>query len=106
MTYRIDCQHIPEATMIIFFVLGNKKPCHQIIQTKAKTKKAEDITLLELKEYEKEIKINDYIFDNELSHCIVNTYELKDWVVLNNLIGDKVKITIVFYPYERIYSID
>ena len=33
-------------------------------------------------------------FDNELSHAIVNTYELKEWIVLNERIGDRVKLII------------
>src|SRR3989338_10170770 len=36
-----------------------------------------EITLAELKKYETSIKVRNYIFDNELSHTIVNTYELK-----------------------------
>jgi hypothetical protein len=54
----------------------------------------DEITLKELKKYETSIKIRDYIFDNELSHTIVNTYELKEWIVLNERIGDRVKLII------------
>ena len=53
----------------------------------SKTKSFDNYTLAELKEHEKDIKIRDLIYDNELSHCIVNTYELKEWIVLNELIG-------------------
>ena len=52
------------------------------------------ITMEELENYQTSISIYDYLFDNELQHCIVNTYELKEWVVLNSLIGDKVKMII------------
>ncbi|MBX4204798.1 MAG: hypothetical protein KW788_01255 [Candidatus Doudnabacteria bacterium] len=58
------------------------------------SKKINEITLKEIKKYETTIKIRDYIFDNELSHTIVNTYELKEWVVLNERIGDRVKLII------------
>lgn len=57
-------------------------------------KRIDEITLDELKKYETSIKIRNYIFDNELSHTIVNTYELKEWVVLNGRIGDRVKLII------------
>lgn len=52
------------------------------------------ITLGELEKYKTKINIHDHIFDNELSHAIVNTYELKEWVVLNERIGDRVKLII------------
>jgi len=52
------------------------------------------ITMRELEQFPSNISIYDYLFDNELSHCVVNTYELKEWVVLNKLIGDKVRIII------------
>ena len=53
-----------------------------------------DITLGELFPYEGEIKIRDYLFDDELSHVVVNTYELKEWIVLNERLGDKVRLII------------
>lgn len=53
-----------------------------------------NITLGELEKYKTKINIYDYLFDNELSHTIVNTYELKEWIVLNERIGDKVKMII------------
>ena len=43
-------------------------------------------------------------YDNELSHCIVNTYELKEWIVLNELIGQKVKMIIP--PVENVNNKD
>lgn len=52
------------------------------------------ITIGKLEKYKTKINIRDYIFDNELSHAIVNTYELKEWVVLNERIGNKVKMII------------
>lgn len=54
----------------------------------------EDITIGELEKYKTKINLHDYIFDNELSHTIVNTYELKEWIVLNERLGDKVKLII------------
>ena len=53
-----------------------------------------NITLGELEKYKTKINIRNYLFDNELSHTIVNTYELKEWIVLNERIGDKVKMII------------
>lgn len=52
------------------------------------------ITLGDLERFPTKTKIKDYLFDNELSHCIVTTYELKEWLVLNERIGDKVKTII------------
>jgi hypothetical protein len=55
----------------------------------------DDITMRELEEHTSgDISIYDYLFDNELSHCIVNTFELKEWVVLDKRIGDKVRLII------------
>ena len=70
----------------------------------SKAKSFDNYTLAELKEYEKDIKIRDLIYDNELSHCIVNTYELKEWIVLNELIGQKVKMIIP--PVENVNNKD
>jgi hypothetical protein len=53
-----------------------------------------EVTVGELEKHKTKISLRDYIFDNELSHTIVNTYELKEWVVLNERIGDKVKLII------------
>lgn len=63
-------------------------------------KNIHSITMEELEKYKTSMSIYDYLFDNELSHCIVNTYELKEWVVLNTLIGDKVKTIIP--PVENV----
>lgn len=52
------------------------------------------ITIGKLEKHKTRINIHDYIFDNELSHAIVNTYELKEWIVLNERIGNKVKMII------------
>lgn len=65
-----------------------------IINTFYSNKIFNEITLEELEKYKTDININDYLFDNELSHCIVATYELKEWIVLNERIGDKVKTII------------
>jgi len=53
-----------------------------------------EITVGELEKHKTKISLYDYIFDNELSHTIVNTYELKEWIVLNERIGDRVKLII------------
>jgi hypothetical protein len=52
------------------------------------------ITLGELEAHKTKHSIRNHLCDNELSHCIVNTYELKEWVVLNRRIGDRVKMII------------
>lgn len=38
--------------------------------------------------------LEQFFTDDELAHCVVGTYELKEWQVLNYLIGDKVKCII------------
>lgn len=53
-----------------------------------------EITAGELEKHKTKLSLHDYIFDNELSHAIVNTYELKEWIVLNERIGDRVKLII------------
>lgn len=53
-----------------------------------------EITVGELEKHQTELSLHDYIFDNELSHTVVNTYELKEWIVLNERIGDRVKLII------------
>ena len=70
----------------------------EIIDSFYSNKNFKDITLKELEKYKTNINIYDYIFDNEISHCIVATYELKEWVVLNERIGDKVKTIIPLPP--------
>ena len=58
------------------------------------------ITVGELEKHKTKLSLHDYIFDNELSHAIVNTYELKEWIVLNERIGDRVKLIIP--PYQEV----
>lgn len=53
-----------------------------------------EITVGELEKHRTKLSLHDYIFDNELAHTIVNTYELKEWIVLNERIGDRVKLII------------
>jgi hypothetical protein len=53
-----------------------------------------DITIGELERHKTKLSLHDFIFDNELAHTIVNTYELKEWIVLNERIGDRVKLII------------
>jgi hypothetical protein len=53
-----------------------------------------EITVGELEKHKTRLSLHDHIFDNELSHAIVNTYELKEWIVLNERIGDRVKLII------------
>lgn len=53
-----------------------------------------EITIGELEKHKTKLSLHDYIFDDELSHTIVNTYELKEWIVLNERIGDRVKLII------------
>lgn len=53
-----------------------------------------EITVGELEKHKTKLSLHDYIFDDELSHTIVNTYELKEWIVLNERIGDRVKLII------------
>lgn len=65
-----------------------------IIDTFYSNKNFKEITLGELEKYKTNINIYDYLFDNEISHCIVATYELKEWIVLNERIGNKVKTII------------
>ncbi|MEK6850220.1 MAG: hypothetical protein AABX85_01450, partial [Nanoarchaeota archaeon] len=65
-----------------------------IITTFYSKKNFNEITIGELEKHKTKISMHDYIFDNELSHTIVNTYELKEWIVLNEHIGDRVKLII------------
>jgi hypothetical protein len=54
----------------------------------------DDVTIGELEKHKTKISSHDYLSDNEISHVIVNTYELKEWIVLNERLGDKVKLII------------
>lgn len=42
-----------------------------------------------------------FLSDEELQHTVVATYELKEWVVLNTAIGDKVKTIVPADPVHR-----
>src|SRR3989339_1997756 len=53
-----------------------------------------DLTVGELEKHKTKISLYDYLSDNEIGHTIVNTYELKEWIVLNVRLGDKVKLII------------
>ena len=57
-------------------------------------KSVDAISMRELEEYKTDISIYDILTDDELSHCIVATYELKEWIVLNTRFGNKVKLVI------------
>ncbi len=65
-----------------------------VIKTFYKDKIFNDITIGELEEHKTKLSMHDFIFDNELSHAIVNTYELKEWIVLYERFGDKVRLII------------
>lgn len=65
-----------------------------IITTFYSKRNFNEITIGELEKHKTKLSLHDYIFDDELSHTIVNTYELKEWVVLNERIGDHVKLII------------
>lgn len=49
-----------------------------IITTFYSKRNFNEITVGELEKHKTNISLHDYIFDNELSHTIVNTYELKE----------------------------
>lgn len=65
-----------------------------VITTFYSRRNFEEITVGELEKHKTKISLHDFIFDNELSHAIVNTYELKEWIVLNERIGNRVKLII------------
>lgn len=65
-----------------------------VIMTFYSKRNFNEITVGELEKHTTRISLYDYIFDNELSHAVVNTYELKEWIVLNERIGDRVKLII------------
>lgn len=65
-----------------------------IISTFYSKRNFNEITVGDLEKRKTKISLHDHIFDNELSHTIVNTYELKEWIVLNERIGDRVKLII------------
>jgi anion-transporting ArsA/GET3 family ATPase len=41
-------------------------------------KNINNITIAELEKYAPNLTIREQLFDNELSHCVVNTFELKE----------------------------
>jgi len=53
-----------------------------------------ELTVGELEKHKTKISIHDYLSNDEIGHAIVNTYELKEWIVLNVRLGDKVKLII------------
>ncbi len=53
-----------------------------------------DITIGELEKHKTKLSMYNHVFDNELSHTIVNTYELKEWIVLNERLGDRIRLII------------
>ncbi len=65
-----------------------------IITTFYSERNFNEITVGELEKHKTKLSLHDYIFDNELAHTVVNTYELKEWIVLNERIGDRVKLII------------
>ena len=71
--------------------LQNKK---DIINTFYSGRIFGDLTVGELEKHKTKITLHDYLSDNEIGHAIVNTYELKEWIVLNERLGDKVKLII------------
>jgi hypothetical protein len=54
----------------------------------------DDVTVGELEKHKTKISLHDYLSDNEVSHVIVNTYELKEWIVLIERLENKVKLII------------
>jgi len=54
----------------------------------------DDVTIGELEKHKTKISLHDYLSDNEIGQVIVNTYELKEWIVLNERVGNKVKLII------------
>lgn len=65
-----------------------------IITTFYSKRNFNEITIGELEKHKTKISLHDYMFDNELSHTIVNTYELKEWIVLNGRLGNRAKLII------------
>ena len=52
-----------------------------------------ELTVGELEKHKTKISLHDYLSDNEIAHVIVNTYELKEWIVLIERLS-KVKLII------------
>jgi hypothetical protein len=66
----------------------------EIITTFYSSKNFHEITIGELEKHKSSISLHDYLSDNELSHVIVNTYELKEWLVLIARLENKVKLVV------------
>jgi hypothetical protein len=60
-----------------------------IYKTHYKEQNYNNITIGQLEIYKTDLSIYDYLNDDELSHCILNTYEIKEWVCLSFLFRDK-----------------
>src|ERR1035437_24514 len=58
------------------------------------TRNLHELTVGELEKHKTNKSLHNYLSDNEISHAIVNTYELKEWIVLNERLGDKVRLII------------
>ena len=67
---------------------------NNVINMRYSKRVLDDITIGELEKQKTKMSIRDYLSDNELGRTIVNTYELKEWIVLNVRLGDKVKLII------------
>lgn len=65
-----------------------------VIRTFYSDRNFHEITVGELEKQKTKMSMRDYLSDNELDHTIVNTYELKEWIVLNERLGDKIKYII------------
>jgi hypothetical protein len=67
---------------------------NNVINMRYSKKVLDEITIGELEKQKTKISMYDYLFDNELGNTIVNTFELKEWIVLNERFGDKVRFII------------
>ncbi len=58
-------------------------------------KPIDQITLGELEDIGRtNMSIYDYLFDDELSHCVLSTYETWEWTILNAKYADRVRMII------------
>lgn len=71
-----------------------------VITTFYSDRNLDELTIGELEKHKSSLSMRDYIFDDELGHVVVNTYELKEWLVLEKRIGDRVKLIIP--PHEDV----
>jgi len=67
---------------------------NNVINMRYSERVLDDITIGELEKQKTKMSMHDYLSDNELGHTIVNTFELKEWIVLNERLGDKVRLII------------